>query len=132
MPAITIIIAELDASAILSSAANSNAFTDKVLKLNGLKIDVKGSSFMTSIKTTKKLISNGVFNRWKCILINIEILFAPSDLAASSVARLTESNPAFIVLDETVKNLMQYANINIKIVPLKNNPIEILKFSRRI
>ena len=63
IPAITIIIAELDASAILSSEANSKAFIDKVLKLNGLKIAVSGSSFITSIKTTKKLISNGVLSK---------------------------------------------------------------------
>ena len=63
IPAITIIIAELDASAILSSEANSKALIDKVLKLNGLKIAVSGSSFIISINTTKKLINNGVLSK---------------------------------------------------------------------
>ena len=35
------------------AARNHVLFIDKVLKLNGLKIAVKGSSFMISIKTTK-------------------------------------------------------------------------------
>tara|TARA_B100000886_G_scaffold64848_1_gene40528 strand:- start:9 stop:290 length:282 start_codon:yes stop_codon:yes gene_type:complete len=65
IPAITIMIAELDASAILSSDANSKALIDKVLKLNGLKIAVSGNSFKTSIKTTKKLINKGVLSKWK-------------------------------------------------------------------
>ena len=37
-----------------------------------------------------------------------------------------------MVLEDTVKNLIQYANIRIKIVPLKNRPIEILNFSIKI
>ena len=127
IPAITIMIAEVDASAILSSDANSKALIDKVLKLNGLKIVVSGSSFKTSIKTTKKLINKGVFSKWKWILKNIDKLFAPRDFAASSVAKLTDSKPALIVLDETVKNLIQYAKIKIKIVPLNNKPTEIPK-----
>ena len=58
---------------------------------------------------------------------NIDKLFAPRDFAASSVAKLTDSKPALIVLDETVKNLIQYAKIKIKIVPLNNKPTEIPK-----
>ena len=55
IPANTIIIAAFDASAIFSSEANSNALTDKVLKLNGLRIEVSGSSFIISINTIRKL-----------------------------------------------------------------------------
>ena len=62
IPANTIIIAAFDASAIFSSEANSNALTDKVLKLNGLRIEVSGSSFITSINTIRKLVSNDVFS----------------------------------------------------------------------
>ena len=60
IPAITIIIAELDASAILSSEANSKALIDKVLKLNGLKMRVADNSFIISIKIKVKV--NNILN----------------------------------------------------------------------
>lgn len=65
IPANTIITAAFDASAIFSSEANSNALTERVLKLNGLNIEVSGNSFITSIKTKRKLVSNDVLSKGK-------------------------------------------------------------------
>ena len=46
---------------------------------------VSGNSFITSIKTKRKLVSNDVLSKGKWILDNITLVFAPRDLAASSV-----------------------------------------------
>ena len=59
-------------------------------------------------------------------------VLAPRDFAASSVARLMDSKPELIVLEETVKNLIQQAKIKIKNVPLKINPSEKLNLTTNI
>ena len=85
IPAKTIIIEAPDASIINSSDASSNALTDKVLKLKGLKTEVSGSSFIISTKTIKKLVSKGVPSKGICKDFNIFLSLIPISLAVSSI-----------------------------------------------
>ena len=58
---------------------------DKVLKLNGLKINVAGNSFRISIKTKRNAIIKLEYNIGVCILKNKILLFAPKFIAAKSI-----------------------------------------------
>ena len=55
-------------SVIISSTANSYVFVASVSKLNGLKISVKGRSFMISTKEIQKAIIMAFIQRAKILL----------------------------------------------------------------
>ena len=70
---------------ICSELAYSNASIDRVLKLNGLNINVAGNSFIISIKTNKNAIKKLVVSIGIWILKNKSFLFAPRLAAAKSI-----------------------------------------------
>ena len=71
-------------SVIISSTANSYVFVASVSKLNGLKISVKGRSFMISTKEIQKAIMMAfLFNGIKILLKYLKG-FNPKFLPVSS------------------------------------------------
>ena len=103
IPAITIAKAGTAASAKRSSLANSKVRTANVLKLNGLRINVAGSSFSTSTKTNNKAVNKLPRIIGICILLMMLTCDIPAVFATSSISSFIFSNAASTVFIDTAR-----------------------------
>ena len=92
------------ASAIRSSPAYWYILTDKVSKLNGLRINVIGNSLIVSTNTRSDPTNIGPFNKGRCIFLITSNQLEPSPFAASSRLGDILSKPVSRAPFEIVKN----------------------------